>query len=298
MQAMNISKLTFSIFCLAIFSNFLTAQSNDQAPLRQMPGIVAAENSAELAANVASTLLKIHVSEGDRVEAGQLLASLDYRESKAAFDASVSAAKDRSQLVLAEIDVDESSTKLARIKSAQSSGASNQTELARATNDLKRAQARLELERSRIEQAQKNSQVLKYKLENYLVRAPFDGVITEVRKKVGNLVASGEPVINVVHYSNLTLDLHLPLALFGKMNKGRSYKLFADEPVKSEINAVLTFVSPVVDSASQTFLAKFKVENRSLNLPSGFSAKLSENQMQQLVNSNKPSEKSLSANSR
>ena len=93
----------------------------------------------------------------------------------------------------------------------------------------------------------------------------------------------------MVHYAELIVELNLPLQLFGKLKPGQSYRLTAETPVSRDIEAKLMFVSPIVSSASQTFLAKFEVTNDGFELPSGFTVKLADKELTSIAgNSSSP----------
>ena len=247
-----------------------------------------AHRSAELSATIASQLMEVNVAEGDTVTKGQLLASLDYREAKAAYQAAASAAEDESAVELAKIDFQEHNNKLARVKQAVQTGASNQAELMKVNNDFQRSAARLKLEQNRLLQAKHNKNMLRFRMESYLIRAPFDGIVTEIKDTIGNQIEIGQPVIQVVHYSQLNADLNLPLALFRKIQCNKTYKLSASSPVSKEIEAKLIYVSPVVNSASQTFLAKFEIDNAKFELPAGFTVTLCDHELRQLIDDTLP----------
>ena len=280
-------KTNLQLYTILVFVAGLAWGQADVNRVRQMPGIATAQNSAELASNISSQLLEVNVIEGARVKAGQRLAALDYRAAKSAYEAAISAARDTSQLDLASIDMAEQKKKLERIRDAQQSGASNAAELEKATNDYKRTVAKHQLEKHRLDQAKLNEMVLKYQLEAYLIRAPFDGVVTDIRIKVGNLVEPNEPIASISQYSVLHVELNLPLELFGKLTKGDSYEMYASKPVSRLLKGTLTYVSPVVDSASQTFKAKFEIPNNDLTLPSGFAVELSKHQFSILLKNSK-----------
>lgn len=274
------------MICIGMFvSNSFGQESARTTKIRQIPGVATATQSADLSANIPSQLLQLLVAEGDRVQAGQLLATLDYRKAKAAYDAARSAAQDDSAYNLAAIDFQEMQVRLQRIETALVSGASNEAELELARNQYQRAVTKLEFEKNRSDQAKHNMQVLRWELEDYLIRAPFDGLVTQIKSAVGNQVQPGESVLELVHYAELSVELNLPLQLFGKLKAGQTYQLFAESPVSRNVEAKLTFVSPIVSSASQTFLSKFEISNRDFQLPSGFTVRLADDELKTITDS-------------
>jgi multidrug resistance efflux pump len=120
------------------------------------------------------------VIEGDRVTAGQTLCRFDRRD-----------LDQREAELLAELAV------LERTKDrAMAENAPVEVQLARANQEL--ARARLDIVRSKIADA--------------APQAPFDGMVVagDLRKRVGSVLARGEPLFAIAPLERLTLQMHVP----------------------------------------------------------------------------------------
>jgi len=254
--------------------------------VRQLTGLAIAEKVADVSTTVSQRLIEIHVKEGDRVKRGQLLATLESSVSRAEFEAANAIATDTSNVNVALIDAREANFRFARFQQAYTSGASNQMELELAENELKKALARYKREKSNLVTAQKTAETAAARQEAYFIRTPFDGVVTEQHVQIGNLVNNGDTIFTVVAASKLRAELYLPIELFGKLQTGETYTMNAGAPVARDLDAKLKFISPTIDPASQTFRCVFEIDNSAAGLPAGFSVRLADPQVRNLMGSN------------
>lgn len=270
----NLSSLTCIAIAMAMTTGSSFGVTNDELP-GQMPGLALAEQTANVSAVVSERLLEMHVKEGQRVRKGQLLATLNFAIQRAEFEAAKAIAEDTSGVKIAMVDVKEAESRLQRFRRALISGAGNQMELTNAENEYKKAVSILEQAQSQHVRARKTAETAEARLESYLIRAPFDGMVTEQHVSIGNLVEAGATVVTVVAPAKLRVELNLSLDLFGKLQKGIAYEMSAGAPVSKVVPAELVFVSPVIDSASQTFRCVFEIDNSDFQLPAGFPIQLS-----------------------
>ena len=272
-----------TITCSIVLGLACVVSANGQMQLRQMPGLALADQTADVAAVVNQRLVTVHVAEGERVTKGQLLATLEYSLGKAEYQAAKAIADDRSAINIALIDAAEAQSRLMRFQAALETGASNEMEVREAEGAHKKAMALVDRERSQLVRAQKAAETAAAQLESYIIRAPFSGIITEQHVSIGNMVELGRPIFSIVAADSLKVELNLPLQLFGKLKDGEVYEMAAGVPVSKSIKAKLKFVSPVIDSASQSFRCVFTIDNKETSLPAGFPVKLSEEQIEKLL---------------
>ena len=272
-----------TITCSIVLGLACAVSANGQMELRQMPGLAMAAQTADVAAVVNQRLVTVHVAEGERVTKGQLLGTLEYTLGKAEYEAAKAIADDRSAMNIALIDAAEAESRLERFRSALESGASNEMELREAEGNYQRAQALVDRERSQMVRAQKAAETAAAQVNAYIIRAPFSGVVTEQHVSVGNMVETGHPIFSVVAADTLKIELNLPLQLFGSLKAGQEYEMSGGVPVSKVVTAKLKFVSPVIDSASQSFRAVFMIDNKKMGLPAGFPIQLSDEQVEKLM---------------
>ena len=166
------------------------SSANSGASLLDASGYVVARRRATVSSKVTGKVAKVMLEEGQRVEAGEIIALLDDSNWRA------SLAQSRAQLEQAEANVSSAQTafddarpifersekqKAAAVISAQSFDESHaQYDVAR--NNLLVAQRGLETARAGVDVAQHN-------LDDTVIRAPFAGIVTEKAAQPGEMVS-------------------------------------------------------------------------------------------------------------
>jgi len=184
------------------------------------------ERQTQAVAKLGGIALEILVEEGDRVDAGQVLARLERdryefqaRQTEAQLNKLENELKRASELHDRDLI---STDEYERIRF--------DTEAQRAANGL----ARLDLAHTEI-------------------RAPIAGVIAERMVKVGNLVAQNQPLFMIDDFDPLWAVLHVPERELNLLDAGQQATLQVDAfPGQSFTGEVLR-ISPVVDAETGTF---------------------------------------------
>lgn len=153
-------------------------------------GYIVARRQATVSSKVTGKVVKVMLEEGQRVEAGQIIALLDDSNWRAAL------AQSKAQLQQAEANVASAQTafddakpiferagkqKVAAVISAESFDESR-AQFDVAHNNLLIAQSGLEAARAGVEVAQRN-------LEDTVIRAPFAGIVTDKTAQPGEMVS-------------------------------------------------------------------------------------------------------------
>lgn len=84
--------------------------------------------------------------------------------------------------------------------------------------------------------------------------ALFDGVIVQIHQKQGTAVDGSLPVVTLASHDTLEVEKYVATDRFGPLRNGCTVKFSAGAPVNSELSAEVCSVSPVIDSASNTFV--------------------------------------------
>lgn len=233
-------------------------------------GIARPCQRATMSAPLQGMLVEVLVKGGEQVKKGQILAVMDNKIAKASVEATRVAADCKAQIDYARHALALSRSLLARhtaLKELQA-GAEFELEQARAQRD--QAEATLASAMESQLQAKKKLELEEARLEVHNIRAPFDGQVVRIDATVGTTLSPANKLLTIVCMDKLEAKLHLPLKMFGKLQPGKSYKLWAFAPVNRMIEARLAFVSPVIDPASKTFRCLFTVDNHDRQLPAGF----------------------------
>jgi RND family efflux transporter MFP subunit len=193
--------------------------------VKAVPATVVAEEEAELATRVSSTIRRMSVRIGARVAAGQALAALDTD----GIDARITSAEAAAELARQWHQ---------RIASLAADGAAT-------AQELDDAEARLEMAEAGLRDARSQ--------RNYVVlRAPFAGVITGRMADPGDLAVPGVPILTMIGTGGLKVEADLPAELAGRMAVGTEATVYWAETGERYPAKVVRLV-PAVERRSRRF---------------------------------------------
>ena len=233
-----------------------TAQVTDEI---RLTGTLTAERSARLSPRVDGLASRVRVDAGDRVKAGAALLELD------AAVASLALERARAGTAEARARADEATRLAVEARRLVAEKHLPQTELARREAEAKLAAAALAAtEASEREQAEL--------LRRHVVPAPFAGVVARRLTDVGEWVARGTPVIELVATDRVRLDLQAPQERFAAIADDAPVQVFADSLEGESLPGRVVARVPVSDSSSRTFLVRVLVDGAGGRLLPGTSA--------------------------
>jgi RND family efflux transporter MFP subunit len=175
-------------------------------------GVIAARESALLSSRVVAVILDVHVRAGDRVRAGQVLVTLDARDvadqarqaAAGALAAEKGLARARSEQAAAEAEHRLAQAWHARISALHARNSATAQErdeadarLASAAARLRGAEATIEAADAHVASARAGAGAAATIESFTIIRAPFDGLVTERLMDPGNLASPGVPLLQV-----------------------------------------------------------------------------------------------------
>ena len=194
--------------------------------------VLETESSVEIFAETSGLILEVHVEEGDRVVAGQILALMENVEE--GVDAEEAKARYEHQKANFKRTEDLYGRKLI-----------NQQEYDNAKFDLE--QMRLRFERAKIQ------------LENTIVRSTVSGVVTERNAQAGRRVATNRVLFSIMNLDELFANVNIPGQHMLSIEQGLPAVIDSDLIEGVRYDAFVKLVSPIVDPESGTFKAKVAV---------------------------------------
>lgn len=207
----------------------------------------------------------ILVKEGDRVHKGQELMAEDDRMEQKLYQAMRLEADSNLPIEFAQKTLDDSKTKLQRLKSAGSAAAG--FEILEAQLDI--ALSEIKLEQAQQDQKQKKLQADRQKIKVDLMhlKSPIDGLVEKLNLGLGEVVDPTKPSCTVVKNDPLWVEVHLPSNQAGELSLGDVMSVQEDGK-KLWADAKVIFLSPMADAASGTRLVRLEMPNPS-GVPSG-----------------------------
>jgi len=204
-------------------------------------------HSSAINPQVEGQIVKIFVKSGDHVKQGEPLLQIDPLKQEATVSSQEAArAAQEANKKYAQISLD-------RAKKLFDAGVISKQELDNAQTGYDAADAQL---RAMEEQVRTQKVELKY----YQVSAPMDGIVGDIPVRVGDRVSVATLLTTVDEPGALEAYLYVPVDRSKDLKLGLPVRL-VDENQKVLSETSITFVSPQVDTETQTVLAKALIPN-------------------------------------
>jgi RND family efflux transporter MFP subunit len=236
----------------------------------EAPGTVRPRSAAVLSSRAMGYLRELRYREGDRVEAGAVVAVLEARElAVAAQQARTAVEEARAALPEAESAVASAAaqlnlaeTTLRRMQDLLAKRSVSQQEFDEAEARMRVAAAarqaaeakRVQIER-RIRQAEEAVAAAEVQLAYLEVKAPFAGRVTARRAEPGMLVSPGMPLLEVESEGGYRLEVAVPEAHLRAVRMGQTAEIRLGSS-SAALAARVEEIVPEVDAASRSFVVK------------------------------------------
>jgi RND family efflux transporter MFP subunit len=231
-----------------------TVSSEDIVQEVTLNGTVNALRVSGMSAAVAGLLDEVRVETGDRVARGDVLVELD--------DELVTW-----ELAAARAEAEEARSRLEearrRLREAKSVGAGRNiaaTEVSARESEVAASEATL----ARLEAARRQVEV---RAGRHRVTAPFDGVVSQRSRDLGEWVTPGDQLLTLVDTDNLRLDFQVPQSFYKRIDDNSRLLVQDDQALSS---ATIDVLVPVNDPQSRTFLLR-AIKPESVKLLPGMS---------------------------
>jgi len=253
-------------------------------------GTVRSKTVSVLSSKVLGLILSIHVREGDRVKAGQLLVEIDDREMKAQLEKSRAGLKE-SQFALDEIEKairgGEAEKKAADARLALASSTLDrykglferrsvssqeydevQTKYTAAKADADQASERLQALLAkknqiiaRIDQAKADTVNAEAFLSHTRILSPIDGIVTAKPADVGQMAAPGTPLLSVEDETHYRLEALVEESRIGRIHLGDPVSVSIDAQGQRPIAGQVSEIVPALDPASRSYIIKIDLRS-------------------------------------
>ena len=173
--------------------DLLTVQSNALASGPVITGSILPERRADLRAEVSAVVLQVLKENGETVKRGDVLVRLD----DTAIRDSLGSAEQASRS--ASLALDQAGRQLERLTTLRASGMTS-------VQALDDAEVRRNSAQSDVAAARARAVLARQQLQRTLVRAPFDGIISERKVSAGDTAAVGKELLKVIDPSSMRFE--------------------------------------------------------------------------------------------
>ncbi|MBU4318171.1 MAG: efflux RND transporter periplasmic adaptor subunit [Proteobacteria bacterium] len=241
-----------------------------------------------LSAKIMGTVQAVHVEEGDRVEAGDLLVTLDPRTVTSQLDQAEAALREAKRSESSASSSGDAAAAAAKLASTtyqryrqllQENSVSRQefdeveSRSQQAKAVLAQAQAMKEAARSRVQQAEASVQQATLSSRDARVLAPYKGRVVAKMVNVGNLASPGTPLLTVEQEGGFTADLVLPERHIQSVKVGMPVKVRVPSLGNLDVSGEIGRIVPAADAQSRSFEVKVTMPENS-ELKSGMFARV------------------------
>ncbi len=211
-------------------------------PIRvEVTGQVAPIFQATLSSRIQGTIDTLLVREGSKVSKGQLLIQLDSRDLQA-------------DLARANAEVDNAKAHLDRMNQLYAQDAVSKQEMENATRGNSVADA--------------NRRTVEAQLSYTMVRAPFNGIITEKKVEAGELASPGQPLLKMEDPLHLRLEATVAEGDLKSVSRGNNIPVVIDALGGQALAGLVSQILPAGDPHTHTFMVKVDLP-RTVGLKTG-----------------------------
>lgn len=214
-----------------------------------LTGTIEAIDSVDLGFRQGGRVTKVLVGEGDRVKAGDALARTDPLQQDQALNTATAA------LAAAQAGHDQAQQAFDRASAMLARGVGTRASRDQAQQVLSQTEGAVERATTAVDQARRA-------LNDTILRAPADAVVTERHADPGQIVAAAQKVISLAGLSGFEAVFHAPNLPTLDDAIGVRITLTTIDIKAPEMTAQVTEISPLVDPLTGTVTVKARIDGQ------------------------------------
>jgi RND family efflux transporter MFP subunit len=243
--------LVFSTFAMSAEVPTVAVQSRQVGASYSLDGVIQAVKQSTIAAQASGRIATLQVKAGDKVRAGQILATIDDR------DASAASQRSQAQISQADAEMGNAKAQLERTKDLQSKGFVSKAALDTALSQFNVTSAARE-------QALAGAKQTAVAQGFTRVTAPFDGWVLQTFAEAGDLALPGKPLVTVYAPQPLRAVVQVPTSRTQAVRAATQTLVQVGQASDgaSGIVPVAKSSVPSADPVSQTTEWRFELANK------------------------------------
>lgn len=239
--------------------NFVVAKKGTLQTGPRIAGSLEPKLQARVRSEVSGSVLQVNVDLGQQVKPGQVLARIEDRAIRNAFESA------QATVQSAQEELKVSQRQVERTQALVGGGALAERDLETALSARTAAQARLAQARAQLAQAQKQ-------LDAATVRSPMAGVVSERAINSGDVVAPGAALFTIIDPSSMRLTASVPSEAISALQLGKPVQFrvrgYPDQSFAGEIE----HIAPAADPMTRQITVLVSIPNRGGKLIAGLFA--------------------------
>jgi len=220
--------------------------TSENGTARTFSGTVEEENGTAVSFPTGGTIRSIDVIVGQRVGAGQVLATVDPTSVQSSYEA-------------AKATLEQAKDAYARMKQLYDKGSLPEIQWVEV--------------QSKLQQAESMERIARKNLDDCAIRAPFGGVISAKEMEVGQQAAPGMPVVRVVKIDRVKVKIAVPEAEIADLKVGRKAEIRVAALGDKVFEGHVVEKGVAADPLSHAYEVKLLVANPTFELMPGMVTK-------------------------
>ncbi len=229
----------------------LTVNDNGVNAESSYSGTVEEDSGTVVSFSATGTIKTLQISEGNHVNKGQLIGTLDDGTLRNAYEIALSTLE-QAQDAYHRMKMLHESSSLADIKW-------------------------VEVE-SKLHQAESAAKIAKIALDDAKLYSPVSGVVAEKIASVGQTVAPGIPIVKIVNIKTVKVGIPIPESEISAIPIGTTATIRVNSSGEETYQGSLVEKAVVANPLSRSYVAKFKVDNQNGKLLPGMICDVTLNQ--------------------
>ena len=252
-------------------STAVAAASGSDAAVLQATGYVVARRQATISAQIIGTLTQVSVDEGAHVKQGQILARLDPTAYQAQLDSTKAQyAAAQAGVIKARATLQQDRANAARMDAVVARGYVSKQDAQQANTLVDTDKAALDAAIKQAQAAQDQVRAAQVNVDFTIIRAPFDGVVTDKAAEVGEIVSpytSGGGGIagglaTIVDMNSLEVDVDVNEAYISRVVPGMPVEAVLDAYPDWKIPAHVIAIIPSADKSKATVKVRIALDQK------------------------------------
>jgi len=245
----------------------------DEPVTIETTGSFQADESSDVAPDIAGRVMETPVDTGHYVQEGAVLIRIQDAHAKLRLDeARAALARAEANVKLAEARNELAQTTMQRNATLLTRGLVPQTVADEARTQAETASASVFVAQATLAEAQAQLALADKAVADVVVTAPFAGYISQRRVAVGEYVQPSTAVVTLLRINPLRLQLTLPAVHAGRVEIGQKVTATVDAFPDRTFEGRITAMNPAIAAESRSFVVEARVPNPGAQLKPGMFA--------------------------
>jgi len=234
----------------AVLIQVAAASKGDLTEKLALTGNIRPRNEVDVFPKLGGRIESLGADVGDKVKAGQLLASIEHKE--IAWQARAAEAASR----IAHANLDGAKQDMDRVNMLFQGGSATQAQVDGAKLKVTMAEAQ-------VAQAEAAQGLAEQNLDNSRITTPIAGTVTRRPVNVGNQVGPQSALFTVQDIQALKLESSVDSAVFGRLSKGQEVAVTVDAFPGQVFKGELALLAPALDPTTRRAACEIQIDNAS-----------------------------------